>query len=276
MKRRITAIVLSVVSLISIALVFTRTPILIIASDDIDDIADSKYFDYYALAYNITKSRETLRFLTEYYSMKGDNYDKLKPYFDDVFEIRDEYQQDTIAISAFTYTDEFYIRFLLSNGKLDEADEYCDKCISEGQYEKLHSLLHQITVDSEDSNLKNWGFQKLEAIVQSDAFQKNIQEKMAEGMITEINNYYAWPEYAHALFVRGEYDLALSEIEKMANNKENGDRIIGFTLSLIENRTENDEKVKDFIKDSFEILDRSAFADSKITKNMKELYLTTE
>lgn len=275
MKRRITAIVLSVVSLISIALVFTRTPILIIASDDIDDIADSKYFDYYALAYNITKSRETLRFLTEYYSMKGDNYDKLKPYFDDVFEIRDEYNQDTIAVDAFTYTDEFYIRFLLSNGKLDEADEYCDKCISEGQYEKLHSLLHQITVDSEDSNLKNWGFQKLEAIVQSDAFQRNIQEKI-EPSLTGIHKYYAWSEYAHALFVRGEYDLALNEIEKMADNKTNGDRIIVSTLSLIEIEAETDVNAKEFIKKSIEILDRSAFADSKITKNMKELYLTTK
>lgn len=275
MKRRITAIVLSVVSLISIALVFTRTPILIIASDDIDDIADSKYFDYYALAYNITKSRETLRFLTEYYSMKGDNYDKLKPYFDDVFEIRNEYNQDTIAVDAFTYTDEFYIRFLLSNGKLDEADEYCDKCISEGQYEKLHSLLHQITVDSEDSNLKNWGFQKLEAIVQSDAFQRNIQEKI-EPSLTGIHKYYAWSEYAHALFVRGEYDLALNEIEKMADNKTNGDRIIGSTLSLIEIEAETDVNAKEFIKKSIEILDRSAFADSKITKNMKELYLTTK
>ena len=56
MKRRITAIVLSVISLISIALVFTRTPILDIESDD--DVVDSKYFDYYALTYNITKSRD--------------------------------------------------------------------------------------------------------------------------------------------------------------------------------------------------------------------------
>lgn len=273
MKRKITAIVLSVISLISIALVFTRTPILDIESDD--DVVDSKYFDYYALTYNITKSRDVLCLLTEYYSMKGDNYDKLKPYFDDVFEIRDEYNQDTNAVDAFTFTDEFYIRFLLSNGKLDEADEYCDKCISEGKYEKLHSLLHQITVDSEDSNLKNWGFRKLEAIVQSDAFQHNIQEKI-EPSLTGIHKYYAWSEYAHALFVRGEYDLALNEIEKMADNKTNGDRIIGSTLSLIEIEAETDVNAKEFIKKTIDILENSAFADSKITKNMKELYLTSE
>lgn len=272
MKRKITAIVLSVISLISIVLVLTRTPILDIESDD---IADSKYFDYYALSYNITKSRDVLCFLTEHYSMKGDNYDKLKPYFDDVFEIRNEYNQDTIAVDAFTYTDEFYIRFLLSNGKLDEADEYCDKCISEGQYEKLHSLLHQITVDSEDSNLKNWGFRKLEAIVQSDAFQRNIQEEI-EPSLTGPHKYYAWSEYAHALFVKGEYDLALSEIEKMADNKVNGDRIIGSTLSLIEIEAETDVNAKEFIKKSIDILENSDCADDEYVERMKELYLTAE
>lgn len=272
MKRKITAIVLSVISLISIVLVLTRTPILDIESDD---IADSKYFDYYALSYNITKSRDVLCFLTEHYSMKGDNYDKLKPYFDDVFEVKDEYPQDGIDYNVFTYTDEFYIRFLLSNGKQTEADEYCGKCISEGKYEKLHSLLHQITVDSKDSNLKNWGFRKLEAIVQSDAFQRNIQEEI-EPSLTSPHKYYAWSEYAHALFVKGEYDLALSEIEKMSDNKVNGDRIIGATLSLIEIEAETDVNAKEFIKKSIDILENFAFADSKITKNMKELYLTTE
>lgn len=275
MKRRITAIILSVISLISIALVFTRTPILNITSDEIDDVSDSKYFDYYALAYKITKSRDVLSFLTEYYSMKGDNYDKLKPYFDDVFEIRDEYQQDTIAISAFTYTDEFYIRFLLSNGKLDEADEYCDKCISEGKYEKIYSLLHQIAVDSKDSDLKNWGFQKLEAVVQSDAFQKNIQKEI-EQSLTGIHKYFVWSEYAHALFVRGEYDLALNEIEKMADNKANGDSIIGATLNLIDFEAETNENAKHFIKESIDILEKSDCADSEYVERMKELYLTAE
>lgn len=273
MKRKITAIVLSVISLISIALVFTRTPILDIESDD--DVVDSKYFDYYALTYNITKSRDVLCLLTEYYSMKGDNYDKLKPYFDDVFEVKDEYPQDGIDYNVFTYTDEFYTRFLLSNGKQTEADEYCDKCISEGKYEKIHLLLHQIAVDSEDSNLKNWGFRKLEAIVKSDAFQKNIQEEI-DISLTDYNKYYAWSEYAHALFVKGEYDLAISEIEKMTENKTNGYRIIGATLSLIESRTENDEKAKDFIKETIDILENSGCADSEYVERMKELYLTAE
>lgn len=275
MKRRITAIVLSVISLISIALVLTETPILNITSDDIDAVSDSKYFDYYALAYNITKSRETLRFLTEYYSMKGDNYDKLKPYYDDVFEIRDEYPQDGLDYNVFTYTDEFYVRFLLSNGKQAEANEYCDRCISEGKYEKIHSLFHSIAVYSEDSNLKNWGFQKLEAIVKSDAFQKNIQEEI-EQSLTAIHKYYAWSEYAHALFVRGEYDLAISEIEKMADNKANGYSIISATLSLIENRDENDEKAKEFIEKSIDIFENSDCADSEHVERMKELYLTAE
>lgn len=275
MKRRITAIVLSVISLISIAFVFTRTPILNITSDDIDAVSDSKYFDYYALAYKITKSRETLRFLTEYYSMKGDNYDKLKPYFDDVFEIRDEYPQDGLDYNVFTYTDEFYVRFLLINGKQAEANEYCDRCISEGKYEKIHSLFHSIAVYSEDSNLKNWGFQKLEAIVKSDAFQKNIQEEI-EQSLTAIHKYYAWSEYAHALFVRGEYDLAISEIEKMADNKANGYSIISATLSLIENRDENDEKAKEFIEKSIDIFENFDCADSEHVERMKELYLTAE
>lgn len=275
MKRKITAIVFTVISLISIALVFTRTPILNIASDDVADISDSKYFDYYALTYNITKSRDVLCFLTEYYSMKGDNYDKLKPYYDDVFEIRDEYPQDGLVYNVFNNTDEFYIRLLLSNGKQKEADEYCDKCIFEGKYEKIHSLLHQIAVDSEDSNLKNWGFQKLEAIVESDAFQKNIQEKI-ETSLTDIHKYYAWSEYAHALFVRGEYDLALSEIEKMTANKANGDRIIGATLSLIEIEAETDVNAKEFIKKSIDILENSDCADDEYVERMKELYLTAE
>lgn len=275
MKRRITAIVLSVISLISIALVFTRTPILNIISVYDTWVSDSKYFDYYALAYNITKSRETLRFLTEYYSMKGDNYDKLKPYFDDVFEIRNKYSQDGLDYNAFTYTDEFYVRFLLSNGKLTEADEYCDKCIAEGEYEKIHSLMYYIAIGGVYSDLKNWGFRKLEAIVQSDAFQKNIQEAI-EPSLTGIHKYFVWSEYAHALFVRGEYDLALNEIEKMADNKANGDSIIGATLNLIDFEAETNENAKRFIKESIDILENSDCADSEYVERMKELHLTAE
>lgn len=273
MKRKITAIVLSVISLISIALVFTRTPIL-----NIDNYTDEngKYFNYHAFSYRITKSCNILRYLTEYYSTQGDNYDKLKPYFDDVFEIRDEFSQNTGIMDVFTYTDEFYVRFLLSNGKFDEADEFCDNLISVGKYEKLDGFLHFTAVYGKDNNLKNWAVEKLKAIVESDAYQRNIKNKENDAQYSSLIKSYVWSEYAHALFVRGEYDLALSEIEKMANNKENGDRIIGSTLSLIEIEAEADVNAKEFIKKTIDVLDRSAFADSKITENMKERYLTSE
>lgn len=267
MKRKITAIAMILISVISIVLVLTKTPI-----SDIENFYDeqSKYLDYYIFSYKVTKSREILNHIIDRYSSKGDNYDKLKPIFDDVFEIRDEFSQDTLVVNAFTFTDYDYISFLLSNGKLDEADKYCDGCFSKGEYEMIHGLLHTTWLFSTNDDVKNFAFEKLKALVESDMYQSSIEGKLETANMLETGKLSAWTEYAHLLFRKGEYSSLLSEVEKMANNKENGYFLIFSTLDFIEES--DDENKNELTEKAIDILVSSDCASDEEIQRIKEYF----
>lgn len=267
MKRKITAIAMILISVISIVLVLTKTPIL-----DIENFYDeqSKYLDYYIFSYKVTKSREILNHIIDRYSSKGDNYDKLKPIFDDVFEIRDEYPQNTIEINAFTFANYDYICFLLSNGKLDEAGKYCDECFSKGEYAKIHGLLHSTYIFSQNDDVKNFAFKKLKALTQSDMYQSSIKSKIETANMLETGKLSAWVEYADLLLMKGEYSSLLSEVEKMANNKENGYFLIFSTLSLMEDS--DDENKNEFTEKAIDILVSSDCASDEEIQRIKEYF----
>ncbi len=271
MKRKITALALILISLISIVLVLTKTPIL-----DIENYEDEKceYLDYYLFSYKITKSREILDHIISVYSNKGDNYDKLKPLFDDAFEARDEFTQDTIVVNAFTFTDEFYISFLLSNGKLEEADKFCDECFAKGEYLKIHVGLHSIALYSTNSELKNFAFEKIKSLVGSDMFQRSIEKKIDHSNMLEAGKRTVWAEYTHLLFLKGEYDSVLKEIEKMANNKENGCGMIFSTLTLLEDS--DDEKKDEITEKAIDILVFSGNASDEEIIRIKECFQTEQ
>lgn len=267
MKRKITAIALILISLISIALVLIKTPIL-----DIENYEDeqSKYLDYYIFSYKITKSRDILDHIIGNYKSKGNNYDKLKPLFDEVFEARDEYPQDTIVVNAYTFTDGYYISFLLSNGKLDEAEKYCDECFSKGEYVNIHITLHSIGFFSTNTEVKNFAFEKLKALTESEMYQSSIEKKFDLSNMREYSRLSAWPEYTHFLFLRGEYDSVLREIEKMTNNKENGYHLVFSALSFIEDS--DDGKKDELIEKGINILIDSDCATDEEIQRIKEYY----
>lgn len=267
MKRKITAIAMILISVISIVLVLTKTPILDI--ENYDDM-QNKYLDYYVFSYKITKSREILSHIICVYSSKGDNYDKLKPLFDDVFEGRDEFPQDTNLVNAFTFTDEFYISFLLSNGKLDEAGKYCDGCFSKGEYAKIHGFLHSRWFFSTNDDVKNFAFEKMKALVESDMYQSSIEGKLETANMLETGKLSAWAEYADLLFRKGEYSSLLSEVEKMANNKGNGYHLIFNTLGFIEDS--DDENKNELTEKAIDILVSSDCASDEEIQRIKEYF----
>ncbi len=271
MKRKITAAALILISLISIVLVLTKTPIL-----DIENYEDGKseYLDYYIFSYKITKSRDILSHIIEVYSGKGGNYDKLKPLFDDAFEARDEFPQDTIVYNAFTYTDDCYIRFLLSNAKLEQADKFCDECFAKGEYAKIHTGLHSIGLFSTNPELKKFAFEKLKSLVQSDMYQSSIENKIDPSNMTEAGKLSAWAEYTELLFLKGEYDSVLKEVEKMANNKENGYSLIFYTLSSMEDS--DDEKKDGLTEKAINILVSSDCASDEDIIRIKEYFQTEQ
>lgn len=271
MKRKITAAALILISLISIVLVLVKTPIL-----DIENYEDEKseYLDYYIFSYKITKSRDILSHIIGEYCRKGDNYDKLKPLFDDVFEIRDEFEQDTIEFNAFTYTDECYIFFLLSNGRIEEADKFCNECFAKGEYAKIHTGLHSIGLFSTNPESKNFAFEKMKALVESDMYQSSIEKKIDHSGMLEAGKLSAWAEYTHLLFLKGEYDSVLKEIEKMANNKENGYSLIFYTLSLMEDL--DDEKKDKLTEKAINILVSSDCASDEEIIRIKECFQTEQ
>lgn len=267
MKRKITAAALILISLISIVLVLTKTPIL-----DIENYEGEKseYLDYYIFSYKITKSRDILSHIIDIYSGKGDNYDKLKPLFDDAFEARDEFSQDTIVYNVFTYTDDCYIRFLLSNGKLEEADKFCDECFAKGEYAKIHTGLHSIAFFSTNPELKNFAFEKIKSLVQSDMYQSSIEKKVNFANMPEAGKLSAWVNYTELLFLKGEYDSVLEEIEKMANNKENGYSLIFYTLSSL--KDSDDEKKDELTEKAINILISSGCASDEEIIRIKECF----
>lgn len=269
MKRKLTAAALILISLISIVLILVKTPIL-----DIENIEDEKseYLDYYIFSYKITKSRDILSFITTEYCNKGDNYDKLKPLFDDVFEIRDEFEQDTIVFNAFTYTDECYILFLLSNGRIEEADKFCGECFDKGEYAKIHTGLHSIALFSTNPESKNFAFEKIKALAESDMYQSSIEKKIDNSSMLETGELLVWAEYNELLFLKGEYDSVLKEIEKMANNKENGYSLIFYTLSLM--KATNDEKKDELTEKAINILVSSDCASDEEIIRIKECFQT--
>lgn len=271
MKRKITAAALILISIISIVLVLTKTPIL-----DVENYEDeqSKYLDYYLFSYKITKSRDILSHIICVYSSKGDNYDKLKPLFDDVFEVRDEFSQDTNLVNAFTYTDDHYITFLLSNGQLDEAGKFCDECFAKGEYAKIHISLHSMGLFSTNTEVKNFGFEKLKALTQSEMYQSSIAKEIDHSNMLEAGKLTAWSEYADLLFLKGEYDSVLKEIEKMAENKENGYSLIFSMLSLIEDS--DDEKKDEITEKAIDILVSSGCATDEKIKWIKECFQTEQ
>lgn len=272
MKRKITAAALILISVLSIALILVKTPIL-----DAENYEDekSRYLDYYILAYKTTKSRDVLSHIIMNYSNRGDNYGKLKPLYDDVFAVRDEYRQNTIEVNAFTYTDSFYVKFLLSNGKTQEADKYCDECFSKGEYAKLHQTLHSIGYFSENSEIKNFAFEKLKELVHSEMYQSSIAKKFdrfdnLEYSVLEGGKLSAWAEYVDLLFQKGEFESAVKEVEKMAENKGNGYRLIFNTLILTEES--DNEKKSEFTEKAINILSSSGCASDEEMQRIKESF----
>lgn len=268
MKRKITAGALILISIISIVLVLTKTPIL-----NIENYEDEKgeYLNYYLFSYKITKSREILNHIISVYCGRGDNYDKLKPLFDDAFEARDEFPQDTIELNAFTYTDEFYISFLLSNGKIEEAEKFCDECFAKGEYVKVCIGLSSAWFLDRTPETKNFAFEKIKALVGSDMYQSSIEKEIDRSNMLEAGKLSPWSDYANMLFSNGEYDAALKEIEKMSKNKANGYRLIFTTLTLLEDS--DDEKKDEITEKAIDILISSDCASDEEIVRIKEDFL---
>lgn len=271
MKRKITALALILISLISIVLVLIKTPIL-----NVENYEDEKceYLDYYLFSYKITKSREILEHIMRVYCGRGDNYDKLKPLFDDVFEVRDEFPQDTIESNVFTYTDDYYVTFLLRNGKIEEADKFCDECFAKGEYVKVCIGLSSAWFLDRTPETKNFAFEKIKALVGSDMYQSSIEKEIGYSNMLEAGKISPWADYANMLFSKGEYDSALKEIEKMANNKENGYRLIFTTLTLLEDS--DDEKKDEITEKAIDILVSLGSASDEEIIRIKECFQTEQ
>lgn len=268
MKRKITAGALILISLISIVLVLVKTPIL-----NIENYEDEKgeYLNYYLFSYKITKSREILDHIISVYAGRGDNYDKLKPLFDDAFEARDEFSQDTIEANAFTCTDEYYVIFLARNGKTEEANKFCDERFAKGEYLKVYFGLHSMWFSGRTPETKNFAFEKIKALVQSDMYQRSIEKEIEGSNMLESGKLCVWSDYVGMLFSKGEYDAALKEIEKMAKNKENGYGLIFTTLGLTEDS--DDDKKNEFTEKAINILVSSGSASDEEIIRIKEYFL---
>ena len=265
MKKKMIFAVVLVVILLTIAVVLIKTPLLHLNEED----TSGKYQNFYTTLYKITKSEQILNYTLQSYSYRGNNYDELKPLFEDAFEIRDNYNQDTIEVSAYTQLDYFYILYLVTNDKIEEADKYIDDNLNENNLNEVASALSTIYYTLNEKEDKDWSLAKTKEVIESDFYQDLIKNEYQPGDIKNAHIISSWSFYAYALFNSGAYDESINEIKKMAQNP-NGSHFIFTTLNLVSD--ENNSQKSDFIDDVIEYLENNDTLTKEELIRLKELY----
>lgn len=246
-------------------MLLTKTPLLHLNEED----TSGKYQNFYTTIYKITKSEKFLNHTLQSYSHLGNNYDELKELFEDAFEIRHNYNQDTIEVSAYTQLDYFYILFLVTNDKIEEADKYIDDNLNENNLDEISSALSTIYYTFAEKEEKNWSLTKTKEVVESDFYQELIKNKYQSGDLKNAYMITSWSFYAYALFENGNYDESIKEIKKMASNL-NASHFIFATLNLVSD-ADNAQKLE-FIDDIIEYLENNDILTKEELIRLKELH----
>lgn len=265
MKKKMIFAVVLVVILLTIAVVLIKTPLLHLNEED----TSGKYQNFYTTLYKITKSEQILNYTLQSYSYRGNNYDELKPLFEDAFEIRDNYNQDTIEVSAYTQLDYFYVLYLVTNDKIEEADKYIDDNLNENNLNEVASALSTIYYTLNEKEDKDWSLAKTKEVIESDFYQDLIKNEYQPGDIKNAHIISSWSFYAYALFNSGAYDESINEIKKMAQNP-NASHFIFVTLNLVSD--ENNSQKSEFIDDVIEYLENNNVLTKDEIIRLKELY----
>lgn len=263
-KKLISAVVLSIV-LLTIVVVLTKTPLLHLNDED----TSGKYQNFYTTIYKITKSEQVLNHTLQSYSYLGNNYDELKPLFEDAFEIRDNYNQDTLEVSAYTQLDYFYILFLVTNNEVEEAAKHIDENLNENNVNEVVSALSTIYYTRDEKEEKNWSLTKTKEVIESDFYQDLIKNEYQSGDIKNADMISSWSFYAYALFDNGAFDESIKEIKKMALNP-NASHFIFATLNLVSD--DNNSQKSEFIDDVIEYLENNDMLAKEEIIRLKELY----
>ncbi|MBO5944785.1 MAG: hypothetical protein J6Q50_05785 [Clostridia bacterium] len=263
-KKLISAVVLFIV-LLTVVVVLIKTPLLHLNEEDIS----GKYQNFYITIYKITKSEQILNHTLQAYSHFGNNYDELKPLFEDAFEIRDDYNQETLEISTYTQLDYFYILYLVTNDKIEEADKYIDDNLNGNNLNEVASALSTIYYTLDEKEEKNWSLTKTKEVIESDFYQELIKNEYQSGDLKNAYMITSWSFYAYALFDNGSYDESIKEIKKMSSNP-NASHFIFATLNLV---SDNDNAQKsEFIDEVIEYLENNDILTKEEIIRLKELY----
>lgn len=266
MKRKfaITGIILSIVFIITV-LILTKTPLLHLNEED----TSGKYQRFYTSVYQITKSEKVLSHIIQSYSYLGNNHEQLKPLFDDAFEIRNNYNQDTLEATPYTQLDYFYILYLVTNNKFEEADVYISNNLNEDILEEVTSALSTIYYIHNESEVKKWSLAKTKEIIESDLYQDLIKNEYKAGDLKSTYMISSWSFYAYALFNDGAYDASMKEIEKMALNPNASDFIFAI-LNLVSDNDSSEKKR--FVGDIIKYVEDTDVLTKEEINRLKELY----
>lgn len=261
MKKYLKSLILLSLIIVVATSIFIFTPVLHLNEED----TAYKYQNFYVTLYKITKSEKILNHTISFYSSAGNNYEKLAPLFEDAFVIKNKYNQDTIEINAFTFTEGYYVDFLISNNKLEEASDYISTNLNKTSIYKIEPILNSIALFNQNKVLVDFAIKEMQIIIESNSYQKVISNKI-NGSISNGAYLSAWPDYVYALYFNGQSQKATEEIFKMAQNKENGLEFIKITLFLIYDNGDGNG----YINQTLSNLEKSKLLSSKQIKEIRE------